>query len=133
MEFWAIARYDLGLTDDEFWELTPLQFKALRKRQEIEFRHKCFVAAIAAADYRNAHRYESGDKVWSPLDYVVCEGGDTDLRREEAKHNIAAAYVLVGSMTPAQAAKRKENIIRSLRDQGFEDADALFGEVFPED
>jgi len=91
-----------------------------------------FRGGDCAADYRNAHRYGRATR-YGRHRLLVCEGGDTDLRREEAKHNIAAAYVLVGSMTPAQAAKRKENIIRSLRDQGFEDADALFGEVFPED
>jgi len=31
---WAIARYDLGLTSDEFYALTPRQFDALLKRKE---------------------------------------------------------------------------------------------------
>jgi hypothetical protein len=31
---WSIARYDLNLTSDEFYALTPRQFNALLKRKE---------------------------------------------------------------------------------------------------
>jgi hypothetical protein len=107
-------------------------FRALRYRQEIKFRHDCFANAIGAADYRNAHRLESNDKVWSPLDYVVCEGGEQDTNRDEAKRNIASIYCLIGSLTPEQAAKQKEKVIHDLTKQGFDDAEELFKEIFPE-
>jgi len=66
------------------------------------------------------------------MDYVACESDDVDPRREEAKRNIANLYVLMGSMTQEQAAKQKERVIRELEKQGFEDANDMFGEVFPE-
>ena len=35
MELWAIGRHDLGLSSDEFWELTLEEFGALVKRRQI--------------------------------------------------------------------------------------------------
>lgn len=34
LQMWSIARYDLSLTSDEFYALTPRQFDALLKRKE---------------------------------------------------------------------------------------------------
>jgi hypothetical protein len=31
---WSVGRFDLGLTDSEFWDLTPVEFDALTKRHE---------------------------------------------------------------------------------------------------
>jgi hypothetical protein len=119
-------------------------FKALRKRQEIGFRHQCFASAIVAADYRNAHRCEASDKTFSPLDYVVCEEDPQhDPRREEAKRNIASFYIGLaqeqerlsespGYIMPApeQAVEQRNRIITNLKTQGFEDAEQMFDEIF---
>lgn len=91
------------------------------------------VGGVVAADYRNAHRTESSDPLVTALDYVPGEGEDTDPRREEAKQNIYSAYLLMGNMTAEQTARQRARIIASLRDQGFDDAEEMFNEVFPED
>lgn len=132
---WAIARYDLGLSTAEFWALTPLQFQALRYRQQVEFRHNCIVAGIVAADGRNRRRTQDSDKVWDWSDFVMGEVDDIDPRREQAKQNIASVYQILnlrGPMTAEQAAEQKAKVIRDLRKQGFTDAEVIFGEVFPE-
>ena len=36
---WAVARYDLGLSEQEFYSITPRQLDALAKRKEYETRH----------------------------------------------------------------------------------------------
>jgi hypothetical protein len=130
LEYWSIAKYDLGLTENEFWKLTPEMFKALRKRQEVEFRKQCFVSAIVAADYRNAHRTESSQQVWSPLDYVSCEEDGVNDEREQAKMNAKNVYLMMGSLTPEQAASQKAKTIDGFIKAGFEDAEQMFEEMF---
>ena len=34
MRLWSVARFDFGLAEREFWEMTPRQFSALLKRWE---------------------------------------------------------------------------------------------------
>ena len=33
MALWAAAKVDIGLSDDEFWDLTPSMFEALMRRR----------------------------------------------------------------------------------------------------
>lgn len=33
-DLWAVARYDLGISEQEFWALTPRQFNLLVERHE---------------------------------------------------------------------------------------------------
>jgi hypothetical protein len=42
---WAVARFDLSLTSDEFYALTPRQFDALVKRHERKNEHIEFLFA----------------------------------------------------------------------------------------
>lgn len=56
------------------------------------FRYQCFATSLVAADYRNAHRLEKSDKIWTPFDYVRDENLETDEERkaEELENNKAA-------------------------------------------
>ncbi len=42
---WSTARYDLGLTDAEFWRLTPRQYAALLKRHHHKVEHDEYMLA----------------------------------------------------------------------------------------
>ena len=33
--YWSLARFDLKLADDDFWDITPKMFDALLKRQRV--------------------------------------------------------------------------------------------------
>ncbi len=57
-QLWAIGRYDLGLSDDEFWRLTPAQFAALCDRMEAEREHAEYCAALVIAEMGNMQRAE---------------------------------------------------------------------------
>jgi len=46
---WSVARYDLGLTDDEFYGLTPRQYDALLKRKEYQTWQQEFLFAQLTA------------------------------------------------------------------------------------
>jgi hypothetical protein len=55
-EVWAIARYDLGISEEEFWELSTDQFNALLKRhnlkQEREDSQIAMICAVIANIFR---------------------------------------------------------------------------------
>ena len=46
---WAQARYDLGLTTEEFWRLTPRMFHMLYARHREALLHREMVAAFTTA------------------------------------------------------------------------------------
>jgi hypothetical protein len=49
LEAWSIARYDLGLSDDEWLEMTPRQLHALRLRQIERLQHLELLTGIIAS------------------------------------------------------------------------------------
>jgi hypothetical protein len=48
LNIWSTARYDLGLTDEQFWRLTPRQYSYLLKRHRQKSEHEELLAAIIA-------------------------------------------------------------------------------------
>jgi len=53
---WAAARYDLGLSPDEFWALTPAQFRALYDRHILALEEADVRAALICTVMANIHR-----------------------------------------------------------------------------
>jgi hypothetical protein len=69
LHFWSVALYDLHLTTDEFYDLTPRQFGALHKRHLYKVEHDEFMFAqlnswIANTGFRNA------EKPTTPYDFM---------------------------------------------------------------
>jgi len=97
----------LGLSKEEFWSLTPAEFVAMRYRLTVRFRHKCFIAGIVSADYRNAHRTSDSDKMISAMDYVSCEEmSKEEIAAEEKEQNEQAVQALRSmTMTKEQVSK----------------------------
>jgi len=49
-KLWAVGRYDLRLSEEEFWHMVPRQYSALLKRHHQEFiRHEFGPAIICSA------------------------------------------------------------------------------------
>src|SRR5690606_32336546 len=46
-ELWAVGRYDLGLSETEFWELTPYELSLLLDRREEAERRRDARIAVA--------------------------------------------------------------------------------------
>jgi hypothetical protein len=88
------------LSKEEFWSLTPGEFWAMKYRLDVRFRQECFVAGIVAADYRNAHggKDGSGNKPYSPLDYVSCEEMTAEEIAAEQKEQNEQAVEALRSM-----------------------------------
>jgi len=53
---WSIGRFDLRLTDEQFWRLTPKEYAALierwRQNQDLEFQRMGTIAALIQNAYR---------------------------------------------------------------------------------
>jgi len=48
-----VALYHLHLTEDQFWQMTPRQFVALRDQHKVRIRHDELLSAIIAASVVN--------------------------------------------------------------------------------
>lgn len=64
-----MAIYDLGLTSSEFWELTPAQFQALLKRQEMHESLDDYRSAQIACILVNVNR-KSGSKASEVTEFM---------------------------------------------------------------
>jgi hypothetical protein len=116
------------LTLEQFGELTPLQFKALRERRHAEFRRSCYVAGITASLYANAHRKENTPPL-SPFDFVP--GRTPQSERDKLKHNVLSLFVSVEGASAESIADLRKRTIEKLKAQGYEDAEVILEEIFP--
>lgn len=69
MGLWSAARYNLHLSEVDFWSLTPRQFHDLMKRHEREIEHKELLNGMLAANIVN---YSMGrpDKAAQAKDFM---------------------------------------------------------------
>lgn len=67
MRLWSIARVDLGLGSDEFWQLAPCQFVELLRRRELQIlRDEWGPGLIAATMYNVWTRRKKSDRIVKP-------------------------------------------------------------------
>jgi len=69
---WSIGRYDLHLTEKEFWSLTPVEFHALVGRLRLQKRWGDFRAGIIASTIANVNRGKK-KKAFKPVDFMPKE------------------------------------------------------------
>ncbi|MGA9135549.1 MAG: hypothetical protein WB384_26360, partial [Candidatus Sulfotelmatobacter sp.] len=62
-----MARYDLGLSVEEFEELTPGMFQALCKRRNIRIKYERYANAQTAAAVYNTARTKADDPMVHPF------------------------------------------------------------------
>lgn len=56
LDYWGIALYDLGLSEKQFWQLTPALLSVLCRRKVKEDRRRLANSALIAATLINLHR-----------------------------------------------------------------------------
>ena len=66
---WAFGRYDLGLTEEEFWSLTPREFVALKERHEEAQEWEDYRAGVVACTIVNMLKAKSS-KTYKPEDFM---------------------------------------------------------------
>jgi hypothetical protein len=76
MHFWSVARYDLGLSDDDFYALTPRQLDALLKRKKVETSANEFMFAQLTSWVANTG-FRTAEKPTAARDFMPSEWGKT--------------------------------------------------------
>lgn len=131
MELWAIARYDLQLSLEEFEDLTPAAFQALCRRRNIRFKHERFAHALTASAVYNVNRASADSPMVTPFDFV-CE---KDPSAEQTKEIRQLIKQVIGSLPPGTPRDKyleiRTRTIASLETQGRKDATQLFDECWP--
>lgn len=123
-----MARYDFGLTTEEFGRTTPGMFMALMKRRAAEFKHDCYQTGTIASMLWNVNRKTKDDKVMSPFDFVPDEKRDE--KREELKRNIHSLFAMLGVNPHTNVKKLRRDTISKLTKAGHKDVEQIFDEVF---
>jgi hypothetical protein len=118
------------MTLEEFGHCTPGMFMALMKRQNVKFRHDCYLAGITASIIANVNRGSKDDKLWSPFDFVP--NRELEKKRDRLKREIFTVFgaMMEFNSTPEAMDSAREKIIERLSKE-HEDVEELFAEVFP--
>ena len=99
---WSTARFHLGLSDEEFWRLTPRKLRLLRDRyEEQQARDEHSAGVIAAAIYNVMGRAET---TLEPADFFGARWARQIRRRKDKlthdPQRIAAAFRSLMRVTP---------------------------------
>lgn len=127
-----MARYDFGLSEEEFGELTPGEFSALCKRRNTRIRYERYANALTASAVYNCNRPNSDDPMVTAFDFVRDE---KDAEKRE-KRNTAKKFVQQALALPLGTAREKFleirlKVINDLKASGYEDAEEIVNECFP--
>jgi len=130
---WAIARYDLNLSFEEFEELTPGQFQALCKRRNIRIKYERYANALTTAAVYNSRRTKVDDPIVEAMDFVRDE--KQALERESLRKARGYAQRAVGSLpmgTPLEKVLEvRRKAIADLKASGRKDAEEIMNEMWP--
>lgn len=85
-----MGRYDLRLTESEFWHSTPRAFMELVKRFNAARRHQLYCAAMPTAAVYNVHRGEDVTAI-TPAE-LIGEGGETSTERRLTSEDMKALF-----------------------------------------
>lgn len=130
---WAIARYDLGLSFEEFAELTPGMFQALCKRRNVRIKYERFANAQTAAAVYNVHRRKVEDQVVEAMDFV--RDDEQARERDELRKARTFAQRAIGMLkmgTPLEKIMEvRRKAIADLAASGRKDAEEIMNEMWP--
>ncbi len=113
---WAAGLIDLGLTDAQFWELTPRQFKLLMERRLAMEDRQVFPTKVLATMFANAHRAKEREhSPYAMYDLFPPRGkpheNGNGAIRGPSEADIAAQIAMARAFTARmQAAKNHEEI-----------------------
>lgn len=83
LRLWSVGRVDLGLSEDEFWGLTPLEFDTLLKRNNLKLEREDFRAGIIASTIANANRDpKKKPDPWTAADFMPTRNGKPRQKRQ---------------------------------------------------
>lgn len=129
-----MARYDFGLTWEEFADLTPKMFQALCKRRNISIKYDRYANAITASAVYNTSRAKAEDPVIHPFDFVM----DEEQAEQKERNRQYRQYInkTIGAAVKAGASREKlieirAKAIKDLEKAGRMNAEELFDTLWP--
>ena len=129
---WAWARYDFGLSDEEFGDLTPGEFNALCTRRNIRIRYERYANAITAAAVYNVNRRSSDDAIVSAFDFVRDEQeSEKQERLLKAKKFVRQALALPLGTPREKFLEVRIKVVADLKASGYDNATQIVDDCFP--
>ena len=98
MVLWSIGRYDLRLSEDEFWQLSLKEFNLLMKRHKEQRSAELYNSALICATIANVNR--SKGKHFQPSDFMPKE-------KKKKKMNINEMAEILKAITLANGGEVK--------------------------
>jgi len=128
-----MAMYDLRLTVDEFWDLTPGMFQALCKRRNIRIRYERYANALTASAVYNVNRGSNDDPTVSAFDFIRPEQDAIRLQKiREAHQHIKKVIGQMPMTTPRiKLLNVRRKVIVDLKASGYVDGEEMFNTVWP--
>ena len=78
--------YDYGLTDEQFWNLTPPQYYALSERHDQANRHQDLRTGIVSSTIANCHRdAKERPEPFTAQDFMPSYGDEDEKERRSSK------------------------------------------------
>lgn len=97
LDLWAFGRYDLRLSEDEFWDLTFDQFNALVERyiqeQENQDLRMAMICSLLANIYRNTKKRQ---RPYEPKEFMPQRRPKKQKTVEQMKNDLIALNVALG-------------------------------------
>jgi hypothetical protein len=93
-ELWAIGRYDLQLSEEDFWRLTLKEFNMLCHRHRERRRAELFNSALICSVIANVHRGKG--KPYKPDDFMPKEKTNKKMTTEEMVEMLKAITLANG-------------------------------------
>jgi hypothetical protein len=124
------------LSWEEFCELTFPQFEALEERRAIQIRHARHDAAFIVATLLNVNRVSSDSDWCSPFDFLPGFERDpqeveAEQRRREVVRSIRQTFINMPDASHERVQEARGKIIARLKERGYEDAEQLMTDAFP--
>jgi hypothetical protein len=127
-----VARYDLGLSWEEFEELTPAMFQALCKRRNIRIKYERYAHAMTASAVYNTSRTSDEQPAIRPFDFVMTEEQAVKKDRALKARQFCRKAMRIPPNTPLEKVLEiRAKAIVDLRNNGYADAEEIFNEVWP--
>lgn len=97
LSLWAFGRYDLRLSDDEFWDLTLDQFNALSEQYIQEQENQDLRTALICSLLANIHRdTKKRHKPYEPKDFMPQRRPKKQKTDDQMKNELTALTVALG-------------------------------------
>ena len=133
VDYFAMARYDLHLDLEEFWNLTPGMFQALCKRRNVGIRYERYANALTASAVYNSARSSEDSPLICAFDFIRNEKDSAKLEKlREGKKFCKKVIGQLPMTTPrSKFLDVRRKAIIDLAASGYETPEALFDSVWP--